>query len=130
MEIFQIAAVGLAAAVLAVMLKKYHPELAMLISVAAGIVILFGAISQLQQVLLFFQEIVRRSGIEPQFFSIILKTIGIAYVSEFAMEVCKDAGENGIAAKVELAGKVLILAAASPVMLRLMDTVNLLLEKG
>lgn len=53
----------------------------------------------------------------------ILKIIGIAYIAEFAAQITKDAGQGAIASKIELAGKVLILAMAIPILSVLIETI-------
>ena len=45
-----------------------------------------------------------------------LKNIGIAYIAEFAAQITKDAGLGSIAAKIELSGKIFILAMAIPIL--------------
>jgi len=55
--------------------------------------------------------------------STILKIIGIAYIAEFGAEVCKDAGEGAIASKIELAGKVIIIVLAAPIITSLLDLI-------
>lgn len=53
----------------------------------------------------------------------ILKIIGIAYIAEFAAQITKDAGQGAIASKIELAGKILILAMAIPILTVLIETI-------
>lgn len=53
----------------------------------------------------------------------ILKIIGIAYIAEFASQITKDAGQGAIASKIELAGKILILAMAIPILTLLIETI-------
>ncbi|AGK54846.1 MAG: stage sporulation protein [Bacillus sp. (in: firmicutes)] len=53
----------------------------------------------------------------------ILKIIGIAYIAEFAAQITKDAGQGAIAAKIELAGKILILAMAIPILTVMIETI-------
>lgn len=53
----------------------------------------------------------------------ILKIIGIAYIAEFAAQITKDAGQGAIASKIELGGKILILAMAIPILSVLIETV-------
>ena len=57
------------------------------------------------------------------YFSIVLKVIGIAYLTQFGSQLCADAGESAIAAKIELAGKVLMMTAAAPVLTGLLEMV-------
>lgn len=53
----------------------------------------------------------------------ILKIIGIAYIAEFAAQITKDAGQGAIASKIELAGKILILAMAIPILTVMIETI-------
>lgn len=53
----------------------------------------------------------------------ILKIIGIAYIAEFASQITKDAGQGAIASKIEMAGKILILAMAIPILTVLIETI-------
>jgi stage III sporulation protein AD len=53
----------------------------------------------------------------------ILKIIGIAYIAEFASQITKDAGQGSIASKIELSGKVLILAMAIPILTVIIETI-------
>ena len=53
----------------------------------------------------------------------ILKIIGIAYIAEFAAQISKDAGQGAIASKIELGGKILILAMAIPILTVMIETI-------
>jgi stage III sporulation protein AD len=68
-----------------------------------------------------------RAQLNMVFLSALLKIIGIAYIAEFGTQVCRDAGENALAFKVELAGKVMILILAVPIISTIVDTVERLL---
>ena len=59
---------------------------------------------------------VTEAGINGEYISILIKVIVIAYICEFAVQFCADAGEKAIGAKIELAGRVLILAASLPIL--------------
>ena len=58
-----------------------------------------------------------------QFLGILLKITGIAFLTEFAVSVCKDSGETAIASKVDLGGKVIIIAISIPIISSLLETV-------
>ena len=49
------------------------------------------------------------------YFRTILKMIGITYVAEFAVSLCKDAGYATIASQIEMFSKISILLLALPV---------------
>ena len=63
------------------------------------------------------------TSVNGQFLGILLKITGIAFLTEFAVSVCKDSGETAIASKVDLGGKVIIIAISSPIISSLLETV-------
>ncbi len=123
MEILQIAGLGVAAALLAMVIRGSRPELASLLAMAAGALVFFLAISRLQAVVAVMNQLVQKAGLAEDYLKVLLKVVGIAYVSEFAAQTCRDAGEDSLAAKVEMGGKVLVLAMASPIIVALVDLV-------
>ncbi len=125
MEILQIVGLGVIAAILSIIVKDQRPEIAMQISIVAGIIIFALLASNLRIVLRLLEGIASRADINLTYVSTIVKVIGIAYIAQFGAEVCKDAGESAIASKIEFAGKVLIVVMAAPIILALL---NLLIE--
>ena len=67
------------------------------------------------------------AGLSPAVVAPVLKTVGIAILTHIAAQVCKDAGEGGIAAVTETAGTALSLCAALPLLRAVLDTVSALL---
>ncbi|MCG7406299.1 stage III sporulation protein AD [Paenibacillus sp. ACRRX] len=127
MEIIQIVGLGLIAAILVLVVKEQKPMFAFLISAFAGIVIFLFLIGKIEAVIKVLEDLANRSGIQPVYLKTILKIIGIAYIAEFGAQVVRDAGQDGIAAKIELAGKVLIMVMAIPIISVIIETVMKLL---
>lgn len=123
MEIFQIVAIGIISSILALTLKKYSPQISILISITAGVIIFMMAIPQLKIVLDMFHSISQNVDINKIYISIVLKIIAISYIAEFGVQICKDAGENSIASKIEFVGKVLIMVVSAPILVALMELV-------
>jgi stage III sporulation protein AD len=121
MDIMKIVMVGIIASVLAVLLKEEKPEIAMVVSIVTGLVIFIFLITKLNSVMSVLKYFASKANIDVLYFSTILKVIAIAYISEFGAQICRDAGEGSIASKVELAGKVLIMVIAIPILAALMD---------
>lgn len=121
MEIMKIVAVGIVAAVLALLLRDEKPEIALLVSIVTGLVIFVFVIGKLQSVLTVLKYFAGKANIDVLYFSTILKVIAIAYITEFGAQICRDADESAIASKIELAGKVLIMVLAIPILAALMD---------
>ncbi|MBQ2880591.1 MAG: stage III sporulation protein AD, partial [Anaerotignum sp.] len=104
-------------------LKKENPQIAMLTAAATGILIFLMLCSPLGELLSLLQETAEEAGVGEGYFRIVLKVIGIAYLTQFGAQLCADAGETAVAAKIELAGKVLMMTAAAPVLTGLLETV-------
>ena len=88
----------------------------------AGIIILFLGISKLKIIIDLLKNLSTKIDLNLNFFSILLKITGIAYLSEFACNICKDAGETAIASTVELVGRILIISLSSPIISTLLET--------
>ena len=123
MEMGQIVAVGLIGTILSVMLKKQNPELSLLTALATGLILFFFICTQIGFLIGLLRETSEKAGISSGFFIIVLKITGIAYLSQFGMQICADAGEGAIAAKIELAGKILIMTVSAPILLAVLDVV-------
>ena len=122
MEVLPFLAVGLLITVLLVTLRPLQPELAVLLSIAAGALMLALVIGRLRTVIQTLTEMATRADLHPRFLQIALKAVGLAYLAGFTAQVCRDAGEGALAGKVELVGKVAILLLALPVMWAVLET--------
>lgn len=123
MEIFKIIGIGLVATILIVIVKEARPEFAIFISLLTGVMIFSMIINELSYVIETLNTLSRRVNIEFAYFSTILRIIGMAYLVEFGAQISRDAGEEGIAMKIELGGKVLVMVLAIPILLALMEMI-------
>lgn len=123
MEIMQIVGLGLIAAIAAVILRTVKPEISFQISIAAGIIIFLLVAGKISAVVRLLESYNEKANIDMVYFKTLLKIIGIAYIAEFGSEICQDAGEGAIAAKIELAGKVIIVVLAIPIVTSLLDLI-------
>ncbi len=123
MEIIKIVGIGIVATVLVVVLKNIKPEFTIYISLLTGVVIFTMILGELSYVIQTLNTLARRVNIEFAYFSTILKIIGMAYIVEFGAQISRDAGEDSIAMKIELGGKVLIMVLAIPILLALMELI-------
>lgn len=127
MEIVQIAGLGLIAAVLSLVVREQKPLFSFLLAAFTGIVIFLFLIGKISGIIGMLEELARHSGVNMVFLKTILKIIGIAYIAEFSAQIIRDAGQEAIAAKVELSGKVLIMVMAIPIISVIVETVIKLL---
>jgi len=124
MDIMQIVAVGIIAGVMSLAIKKQAPEIALLISIAAAVLVFFMILPKLSAVFGVLGTISGRIQGDMGFIGTLLQITGIAYIAEFGAQICKDAGEGAIAAKIELAGKVIIMAASMPIIMALLNLIT------
>ncbi|MGE5551825.1 MAG: stage III sporulation protein AD [Bacteroidota bacterium] len=122
MDVLPYLALGLLAVVLLVTLRPLQPQLATLLSVGAGLLLLAVALGRLRPVIQTLNEMAARAELDPLFLRTALKVVGVAYLAGFAAQVCRDAGEGTMAGKMELVGKVAILLLALPVMWAVLNT--------
>lgn len=123
MEIIKIIGVAFVATFIIVLLKQYKPEYSIHISILAGIIIFSIVIFKLSSVIELIETLSNKLGVNANLFMILIKITGIAYLSEFAVNICKDSGESAIASKVELASKVLIISMSIPILATLLETI-------
>ena len=71
-----------------------------------------------------FENIAEESGIDTAYVKIVIKIIGVAYICQFASDICKDAGESSIAGKIELGGKIVIITMSMPIIYGLLELVS------
>ena len=116
--------------VLAVLLRGQRPETAIQISLLASAVIFFITVPYIRSLTALFADISNRIGVDIKYITLVMKEIGIAYVTQFGAELCRDAGEGSIASGIELAGKVVIMTMSMPVMYRLLEVVEQIMRLG
>ena len=110
----QVSAVALTAVVLGTVLRKQTPELALLLVVCAGIWMVSRVAVGLSAALALMDELAQLSGLSEELLEPVVKTVALSILTRLTAEICRAAGEGGVAAFVETAGTVLALVAALP----------------
>ncbi len=122
-EITKIVGIGLLGLIIVVILKQYKPEYAIYVSITAGVLILFLSIEKLTGIINLLSSISNKTYINQNFLGILLKITGIAFITEFAVSICSDAGEKAIASKIEIGSKVIIITMSIPIITSLLELV-------
>ena len=128
MEIIKILGVGIITTITYIVLKQIKPEFSSLILIAGSCLILCFIMGYIADIVQVVDNMVIQTGINKDVFTIILKIIGIGYLVEFGANFCIDTGNSSMADKILLAGKLIILIVAMPVITNLLDTVLGLLQ--
>ncbi len=114
MSIVGIVAVAVVTAFLATMLRRNQPEQAMAVSLFAGVLLVVAVIGQVAPLFGNIRDMLESSGMSGAYIGVLFKALGICVITQLASDACRDAGEQGLAAKAEFAGKMTLLSLALP----------------
>ncbi len=121
MEIFKIAAIALVTAFCVMILRDIKSDLAMLVAFAGGIIVLLSVIDYFSDIFSVISSIAARAGLATSVVTLLFKILAVGYISEFSASLIEDAGLSSLADKVTLAGKLIIVASALPVIVELFE---------
>lgn len=127
MEILKISSIALAGVLLASFLKSVNKDVSLYIILATAMIIIISVIARISEIFGFMENIYNNVTYGRDYFPIIIKILAVAYITDFTAQLCKDAGENTIGAKVEFAGKVIIFYIAIPILTAILELVGSLL---
>ncbi len=121
------AVAGVAATVFGQIIKRSNPEITLLLSLSAAIIILASAFRLLGTVMEFLENAVASAGLDAGLFAIAARCTGITLASQLASELCRDCGQGSAASAIETAGSIASLYTALPLAERLLRLVEVLL---
>ncbi|MCD8323476.1 MAG: stage III sporulation protein AD [Clostridiales bacterium] len=128
MEMIRVALIGMGGVVLALMVGQQKREYSLYIILGTALIILSLCVERLAGVMGAITQIQEYAGIDSSMIQILLKMVGITYVSEFAAQICRDAGYGTVGKQIEMFAKLSIMAVSVPVLLALIETVEGLLS--
>ena len=114
MDMIVICGAAIMTAVLAVMLRQQSPHSALLLSLASGVVIILSILKNIPDLLSGVQALLSDSDIDTQSIAILLKVVGICFVTEFTCDCVTEAGMLSLSTNISFAGKILVLLTALP----------------
>ncbi len=113
MNIFGICAAIICAAIIAIIIKQYKPEMSVMITLCVTAGALLVIMPFVDEIFFFIKKIsavVEENGaVKP-----LIKALGTAFVAELSYDICYDCGEAAMAKKIELAGKIAIIIISLP----------------
>ncbi len=123
MDIVKIIGIGFIALIIIVIIKQYKPEFAMYVSIIAGTIIIFLSLDKIIGIINLLKNLSNKTGINAEFLVVLLKITGIAILTEFAVTICKDSGENAIASKIDFGGKIIVISMSIPIISALLEVI-------
>ncbi len=127
MDMMALGALGVAAALCAVVVRQKAPELAVVLVMAGCVLLLWETLPVLETIRDVLEELADLAALSPQVLRPMLQTVGLAVVTRLAGSLCRDAGESGLAAFVELAGAAAAVLVALPLLKMVLQLVGELL---
>lgn len=128
MELVKIIGIAFTTAVVAMLLKSTKPELSFAVTVVGGLLILLFVVDLLQDTVRIFSVIANATGVNNGLIKILLKIVGVGYLTEFSAGILTDFGSSSLSDKVILGGKLLILALALPIIESLLSLISKFLQ--
>lgn len=128
MDIFSLAGTAIICAALCVIVRQYRPEAAIGVSVAGGIILLCAAALMLSPCVQALKELSARAGLDESYVGVLLKALAVCCITQLAADICRDAGESALAARLEMAGRAAVAVISLPVFMSLADIVAALVE--
>lgn len=123
MEILQIVGLGLITTIFYIILKEQKGAFALLLTIVFAIIVFVLMIGKIQAILQVFEDLALKANINMFYLTTIFKIIGIAYIAEFGSQICRDAGTESIAGKIEFAAKIIIIVLAIPIIVAILETI-------
>ena len=123
MDVIKIIGVGLISLIIIIIIRQYKPEFTLYVSLLAGGIILLFLMDKISGIVDILTSLSNKASIDSEFLTLLIKITGIAFLTEFAVSICKDTGETAIANKVDMGGKVIIVSMSIPIISSLLETV-------
>ena len=120
----KIIVVVLICALVSVLLKTYKPEIASFFTLAVSLFVLCYLVTELEEIIEVIKTFGDKAKIPAAYMSILLKMVGISYLSEFASSLCKDAGQGTLGTNIETVARVSMLILSIPVLRSILDFIE------
>ncbi|MBR2724652.1 MAG: hypothetical protein IKB72_04375 [Ruminococcus sp.] len=114
MNIMSVCGAAVAASLLAVILKKQGMEYSFILTICAVTMIFVYILSSIVVSVDYIKGIFDRTEINKSYLTILLKCIGICFITEFTCDCCKDASQQALSGTVLLCGRISVLITALP----------------
>ena len=128
MDLYSLLGFVIATGIAAFTIKDINRNAAIQLSMAGGAVVMLSLVAQISGIFSEMQRLTDSAGIDSGIVLIMMKAVGIAYLAQTAAELCRDMGENSLAVNAEIAGRIMLLTIALPLIVRIMGELVDLIE--
>ena len=124
----KIAVLGISIIFLTMMAGSMKREYAIAVTVGATVLLALYGVSSLKSIIERIEELQESIGVGEEYLTILLKMVGIAYLTQLVVSICRDAGNGAVAAQINMVGKISMLLVSFPVLEALLKTVGEMLR--
>lgn len=124
MDILKISAAAICAVISGLVLKSVKSPLAVMVPLAASVVILFYIVSGLMTLISQLSALKEYLKWGQGYISLLLKIMGITYITQLSADICRDNGYQAVAGQIEIFSKLTIAVMSMPVVLSLFEMVT------
>ena len=110
------------------LIRENRPDIALLIGIAGGVMILLGVADRLVETVDFFRDITGKAGIDGNVMKILFKIVGIGYIADFSAGLAEESGAKALGEKIVFGAKIVIFAVSIPLVKMLFEVVTGLLQ--
>jgi len=114
MDVIRIVGLAIVSLVAIVLVRQVKPEMSVVLTIAVSVILVFTVLDELFDVVYTFYSVAENTGVDANYFSGVLKIVGIGYLGEFCNNICVDSNCKSVGDKVLFASKIAILAVALP----------------
>lgn len=123
MDILKIVSVGVIGTFLSLTVRSYKAELGVLTALTTAFLLIFYTVPALSDVVSGIKSLSENAKVDSLYIKAVIKIIGIAYITQFSAELAKDANETLLSKKLELVGKISIIALMMPIISSLLTAI-------
>lgn len=120
--------VALIAVVLFSVIKKYSPEYGVISEIAFIVFVCVYAFPYVKEIIDFFYKYTRSVGFSNDYMDTIVKVVGIAVVTQFTADICRDSGQIALAQQVEYSGKIIMAVICIPIATAILEVAVKIVE--
>lgn len=123
MAFWQWLGLAVAAAVMCLVVRRWQPEMAGVLAMVAGGILLLGALESVEALQSLIDRLTALGGLHKDYLALLMKVLGMSYATDLAAQTCEDLGENGLALKVSMVGKWCMFGVIAPMLLDLLEMI-------
>ena len=128
-QVLKICGIALISAICGIVIGQIRKELSFAVKVA-GVILIFGMIFTSLSPFLAEIEGLPAFGNISEYIQIMLKALGVAFLTHICATLCRDCGESSLASGVEFAGKLEILILCLPLISKILNYASQIISMG